>query len=99
MRVDSRSCRLIQVAVEKQVLQKWVEDLRQALSRGHEPPELAARRLHAILVASLGADLDGKQIQVVPNGFFWYLPGDVLKDGQGHYLVELKNGAVFRRRN
>ena len=88
MRVDSRSCRLIQVAVEKQVLQKWVEDLRQALSRGHEPPELAARRLHAILVASLGADLDGKQIQVVPNGFFWYLPWDVLKDGQGHYLVE-----------
>ena len=88
MRVDSKSCRLIQVAVEKQVLQKWVDDLRQALSRGGEPPEMAARRLHAILVASLGSDLNGKQVQVVPNGFFWYLPWDVLKDTQGHYLVE-----------
>jgi CHAT domain-containing protein len=88
MRVDSNSCRLIQVAVEKQVLQKWVEDLRQALSHGKEAPELASRRLHAILVGSLGADLDGKQVQVVPNGFFWYLPWDVLKDVQGHYLVE-----------
>ncbi|MBN9415945.1 hypothetical protein ABS71_03780 [bacterium SCN 62-11] len=88
MRVDSNSCRLIQVAVEKQVLQKWVDDIRQALSRGNEVPEAASRRLHAILVGSLGPELDGKQVQVVPNGFFWYLPWDVLKDGQGRYLVE-----------
>ena len=88
MRVDSTRCRLIQVAVEKQVLQKWVEDLRQALSRGQDVPELAARRLYAVLIGSLGADLDGKQVQVVPNSFFWYLPWDVLKDSQGRYLVE-----------
>ncbi len=88
MRVDSNSCRLIQVAVEKQVLQKWVEDIRKALTRGSDVPEAAARRLHAVLVGSLGQDLNGKQVQVVPNGFFWYLPWDVLKDGQGKYLVE-----------
>ncbi|MBX3169111.1 MAG: CHAT domain-containing protein [Candidatus Eremiobacteraeota bacterium] len=88
MRVDSSSCRLIQVAVEKKVLQQWVEDLRRALIRGNEVPELPARRLHAILVGALGSDLDGKQIQVVPNGFFWYLPWDVLKDPQGRFLVE-----------
>ncbi len=88
MRVDSNSCRLLQVAVERQVLQKWVEEIRQALSRGQEVPEMQARRLHALLVGTLGADLDGKQVQVVPNGFFWYLPWDVLKDVEGRYLVQ-----------
>lgn len=88
MRVDAKHCSLVQVAVEKQVLQGWVEEIRQALSKGREVPELPARRLYAILVGALGPDLEGKQIQVVPNGFFWYLPWDVLKDMQGHYLVE-----------
>lgn len=88
MRVDSGSCRLIQVAVEKEVLQKWVEEIRQALSRGQDVPEMPARRLHAVLVGALGADLNGKQVQVVPNGFFWYLPWDVLKDTEGRYLVQ-----------
>lgn len=88
MRVDSRRCSLVQVAVEKAVLQGWVEEIRTALSKGREIPELPARRLYAVLVGALGTDLEDKQIQVVPNGFFWYLPWDVLKDWQGRYLVE-----------
>ena len=88
MRVDAKGCALIQVAVEKSVLQKWVEEVRLRLSRRQPVPELASRRLYAILVGALGPELAGKQVQVIPNGFFWYLPWDVLKDGQGHYLVE-----------
>ncbi|MFN8611689.1 MAG: CHAT domain-containing protein [Vulcanimicrobiota bacterium] len=88
MRVDSQGCRLLQMAVEKQVLSGWAREVRQALSQRQEVPELAARRLHAALIAPLGGDLEGKQIQVIPGGLFWYLPWDVLKDRQGHYLVE-----------
>ncbi len=44
--------------------------------------------LYAALVGSLGPNLEGKQIQVIPGGLFWYLPWDVLRDGQGRYLVE-----------
>lgn len=88
MRVDSQGCRLIQMAVEKEVLRGWIQELRLALSQRKELPEQAARRLHAALVASLGGELEGKQVQVIPGGLFWYLPWDVLKDPQGRYLVE-----------
>lgn len=88
MRVDSQGCQLIQLAVEKEVLRGWIQEVRQALSRRLPLPEVAARRLYLSLVAPLGADLQGKQIQVIPGGLFWYLPWDVLIDAQGHYLVE-----------
>ncbi|MBT9586282.1 CHAT domain-containing protein [bacterium] len=88
MRVDSHGCQLIQLAVERTLLQEWVTQLRQALSRRQDLPELPARRLYLSLVASLGPGLEGKQIQVIPASFFYYLPWDVLKDLQGHYLVE-----------
>ena len=88
MRVDQQGCRLIQMAVEKEVLRGWVQEVRQALSQRKELPEQSARRLHAALVASLGPDLEGKQVQVIPGGLFWYLPWDVLKDTQGRFLVE-----------
>ncbi|MBS2038721.1 CHAT domain-containing protein [bacterium] len=88
MRVDSKRCALVQVAVEKIVLQGWVDEIRQALSKGRDVPEAASRRLYAVLVGALGSDLEAKQVQVIPNGFFWYLPWDVLKDWQGRYLVE-----------
>lgn len=88
MRVDSEGCRVVQVAVEKAVLQSWVEQLRGALSRGRELPSGSAQQLYLSLVACLGPGLEGKQVQVIPNGFFWYLPWDVLQDDQGRYLVE-----------
>ena len=88
MRVDSQGCRLIQMAVEKEVLAGWIREVRLALSQRKPLPELAARRLYAALVGSLGPNLEGKQIQVIPGGLFWYLPWDVLRDGQGRYLVE-----------
>ncbi|MBX3170090.1 MAG: CHAT domain-containing protein [Candidatus Eremiobacteraeota bacterium] len=88
MRVDSQGCRLIQMAVEKEVLRGWIQEVRLALSQRKPLPERAAHRLHAALVASLGPELEGKQVQVIPGGLFWYLPWDVLKDGQDRYLVE-----------
>ena len=88
MRVDRQGCRLVQMAVEKDVLHGWIEEVRVALSQRRALPEQAARRLHGALVASLGTDLEGKQVQVIPGGLFWYLPWDVLQDRQGRYLVE-----------
>ena len=91
MRVDRQGCRLLQLAVEKSVLQGWIHEVRQALSQRKPLPEQSARRLYLTLVAPLGEDLKDKQIQVIPGGSFWYLPWDVLKDPQGHYLVESLN--------
>ena len=88
MRVDRQGCQLFQLAVEKEILHGWIQEVRQALSQRQALPEVAARRLYLSLVAPLGADLQGKQIQVIPGGLFWYLPWDVLRDQQGHYLVE-----------
>ncbi len=88
MRVDSKGCQLIQMAVEKEVLRSWIQEVRRSLSQRLPLPQVAARRLYLSLVAPLGADLQGKQIQVIPGGLFWYLPWDVLQDPQGHYLVE-----------
>jgi CHAT domain-containing protein len=88
MRVDSLGCQLIQLAVEKAVLQEAIDQLRRALSRHGELPELPARRLYLSLIQPLGGGLEGKQVQVIPGGFFWYLPWDVLQDPEGHFLVE-----------
>lgn len=88
MRVDRQGCQLLQLAVEKTVLQSWIHEVRQALSQRQPLPEQSARRLYLSLVTPLGADLEGKQIQVIPGGTFWYLPWDVLRDQQGQYLVE-----------
>lgn len=87
MRIDQQGCRLEHLAVEKAGLVESVQQIRQALSRRQNPPDLAARRLYLSLVRPLG-DLKGKQVQVVPSGFLWYLPWDVLKDEEGRYLVE-----------
>jgi len=87
MAMDSEQCRLIQVAVEGLQLEKWSETLRASLRRGQEPDEAASRGLYATLVRPLQI-APGSQVQVVPNGFFWYLPWDALQDAEGRFLVE-----------
>ena len=88
MRADASGCSLIQVAVERSVLQDWGDQLRSALSHGGDLPEGPAHQLYLSLVQPLGPGLEGAQVQVIPNGFFWYLPWDVLRDERDRYLVE-----------
>lgn len=86
MCLDAEECRVVQVAVERPLLEQWVKSLRQSLSQGQKPDREASRRLYAALVEP--CQWKTNQVQVIPNGFLWYLPWDVLQDNQGRYLVE-----------
>lgn len=87
MAVDRHNARLLAVAVESSQVELWIRELRSALESGRELPQRSARRLHALLLDSLGYPAE-THLQILPQGLLWYLPWDALLDRQGRYACE-----------